>query len=350
MVTIAQIAKEAKVSKTTASFVLNGKGDAMKISKRCQKLVLETAQRLGYRGNYHARALTRGSSMTLGFLSNIFLDPARDQLSDAVIDTARDHGYETLQVRPGEDAGVLDRGIDYLRERRIDGLVVYKINAAAALPVLEKLPRPLPIVFVWFYECPPFPMITQEPTPGLEECARHLADLGHTDVCWLGIQRHGENQLPERFEAFTQAAGARDLTVHPYHVPVGSLGRRPVRINNFYQALIEGWDHIQTALKASTAVLCYNDELAVALNYALRERGVRIPQDLSIVGYDDVLSEYAVPALTTITHGFREMGQKAVETVISMATSPETTQAMQGQVLKVPSRLITRQSTTTRGS
>jgi GntR family transcriptional regulator of arabinose operon len=122
-------------------------------------------------------------------------------------------------------------------------------------------------------------------------------------------------------------------------------GIRSLRINIFYNSLNRNWDAVQAALDPCSAVLCYNDELAVALNYTLRERGVRLPQDLSIVGFDDLLSEYCVPPLTTISHGFREMGQEAVKTVIRMASDPQAIRRLQGQVIKVPGQLIKREST-----
>ncbi len=337
MTTIAQVAKEAGVSKTTASFVLNGKGDAMKISAVSQEAVLNAAQRLGYRSNYHAKALMRGKAMTIGFLSVIFSEPTRDLVANAVVESARQNGYETLEVMPGAGEQMLNRGIEYLQERRIDGLIVYKKDADLALPVLQQLPQPLPIVYVWYYPKAPYPVVSLDPTPGVTACAEHLATLGHRSVLWLGITRNGKRQVPERLDAFRRAAAGMAIREH-YVEPVrGGL----VRINAFHNALQEN----PPELAGVTAVMCYNDEMALALNLLLREKGLRVPNDLSVVGFDDLMGNHFVPPLTTISHAFREMGRKAVETVLQMAGNEESCRDFQGKEILVPSELVVRDST-----
>ncbi len=337
MATIAEVAKKSGVSPTTASFVLNGLSEEKKISAACASRVRDCADKLGYRGNYHARTLMRGKAMTIGFMSVIFSEPTRDLIANAVVESARQNGYETLEVMPGEGEQMLSRGIEYLQERRIDGLIVYKKDADLALPVLEKLPQPLPIVYVWYYPKAPYPIVSLDPAPGIEECAKHLATLGHRSVLWLGIRRNGEIQVPERLEAFRQAA--EDMAIQEHYVEPGRGGL--VRINAFHNALQAD----PPALDGVTAVMCYNDEMALALNLLLREKGLRVPDDLSVVGFDDLMGDHFVPPLTTISHAFREMGRKAVETVLRMAGNEESCRDFQSKEILAPSKLVVRDST-----
>ncbi len=339
MPTIAEVAKAAGVSPTTTSFVLNGKADKMKISKASQQRVLEAAEALGYRSNYHAKALLHGKSMTLGFLAAVYSNRSRAYVANGVSRAARRQGYDILEVMPGEGPQLLDRGIQYLQENRIDGLVVWKENVADAAPALARVKEPLPIVQTWYYPRPPLPVVSLDPKPGIVEVIDHLDQLGHHSILWLGKRSDGEINLPERREAAAAQAEKRKLDLSEHYVEL--QGKSDGHLSAYYRVLRGSLPD----LSGVSAVISYNDTMALALSLILHEHGVRIPEDISLIGFDDLQAVEGVPPLTTISHSFKEIGEKAVETVIVMAGDRELCRKMQNEQILVPSRLVVREST-----
>ncbi len=346
MATLKQVAEQAGVSTATASLVLNGRARELKISDGCAGRVLAAAKDLGYRGNYHARTLSVGRAYTLG----LALAPRQgmglehrllNAVAAGVDSAAREHGNDLLLIGPRPNEPVFEHGIRCLQEKRIDALI-------AVGAIYDSAPESLldvdsPVVLVEAPEGNGHPTVNMDPAPGIEEAVRHLADLGHRSILWLGKQGKGGVVLAERAEAFRRAAEEAGIEGREHFLQVESAYHPQV------ERLIECDREILKSCfplpDDTTAIICFNDLMGLALYSLLNERGLRVPQDISVIGFDDLHASRAVPAMTTISHVLPEMGREAVALALEMVDGTKTGEATRGVVKKVPSRLVIREST-----
>jgi DNA-binding LacI/PurR family transcriptional regulator len=147
--------------------------------------------------------------------------------------------------------------------------------------------------------------------------------------------------VPERLAAFRDEVHRGGLTAEERFLPAPAERIRPsdCAVSTFYHTLRASDDWTGQA----TALLCYNDQMALAAGLVLRDRGIVVPRDISLVGFDDAQALYAVPPLTTITHGFAQMGAAAVDLLERMIATPAPTRPT--GVTRVPAELIIREST-----
>jgi LacI family transcriptional regulator len=342
-VSIRQVAEHAGVSVTTASFVFNGKAEQMRISEDCTARVLTSARELNYQGNYHARNLIRGTAMTLGFIS-VYLDRdvVRPQVTVGMMRRARERGYEVLNLSADAPAAAYERGVRYVRQNRLDGLVAFMHPGTA----VELPDSDVPIVHVWFEPMATRPLVTLDPAPGVRDAVEHLVDRGHRSILWLGLERNGGMALPERRDAFLRASDAGGLRSQEYALRVNSPAAHSGRtVAAFYRALMDAFAAERLPLKGTTAVMCYNDNIALALSMLLTQQGYEIPRDISIVGFDDVQAVNGVPPLSTVSFMFHEMGERAVDVVLRMVEEPDLRQEFDDRIFHVPAEFIPRAST-----
>jgi LacI family transcriptional regulator len=171
--------------------------------------------------------------------------------------------------------------------------------------------------------------------------AEHLASLGHRHVAYIGRRNKEQIVLEERLVAFRAACEHCGMELSEKFLPPGRSYSEDVdrHVRDSYNQLARHLD-----LPASvTGVMCTNDTLALALIALLRERGVRIPEEMSVVGFDDLHASLSWPALTTVSHMFHELGAKAVE--VAMELAEEDRPAARSVV--VPAQLVVRKSTGT---
>jgi DNA-binding LacI/PurR family transcriptional regulator len=340
---LSQVAEHAGVSVTTASFVFNGKAGKMRISDECVARVLGSARELNYQGNYHARNLVRGTAMTLGFIS-VYLDRdvVRPQVTVGMMRRARERGYEVLNLSADDPARAYERGLRYVRQNRLDGLVAFMHPGTA----VERLEPDVPIVHVWFEPMGIRPLVTLDPAPGIADAVEHLAGLGHRSILWLGLEEDGRMALPERRDAFRRAAAACGVRPREHALQVDAPATHHARtVAAFYRALMHAPARGMLPLEGTTAVMCYNDNMALALSMLLAQRGCEIPGDISIVGFDDVQAVNGVPPLSTVSFMFHEMGGRAVDVALQMIEEPDLRREYAGRVFHVPAEFIPRAST-----
>ncbi len=346
MSSISEVAKKAGVSNSTASFVLNGKAGQMRIRGETVEQVLLAADTLKYTGNYHARAL-RGKSMTLGVLSHLSpYDVIAPQIMSGINTRAQEHGYEILNIMTkGASDNTFEKALLYLDQRRVDGLIVYARNVMIDKLVKEVHGRK-PVVYIWYHpEEDAFPLIKLDPAPGIKAAIGHLAELGHRKALFLGIKNDGKIQLTERLEASRKYTSENSMEQVEYFIEVDTStdnGTGNV-FSHFHSELAGDLSFIGDA----TAVLCYNDAMALALNLILAQKGIEVPGQLSIIGFDNIQARMAIPALTTISHMFPEFGKTAVETVLDMIESPENCAKFADRTINIGAKLVVRDSTGT---
>lgn len=333
------------MSKSTAAIVLSGRAAACRISAPCVERVRSAALAIGYQGNYHARTLSTGKASTLGLtmvggehggVGNAFWGA----IADGVEGAARSSGYDLLLLGGRGGDAAIAHATSRLETRRIDALIVLRL-LFYRLPA-ELLRSRLPVVTIGGRESEPFPDVRLDAAPGIAAAVAHLARLGHRAVAWITLARDGAVVLPERRTAFRAAARRQRLRVHEIELADLDGGdRRPEEVVACYQELLR-----PVALPAGvTAAFCYNDLMALALQGVLRARGLSLPRDLSIIGFDDLYAALAAPPLSTISHGLPALGAAAVGIAVALVEGGRPP-----PLTLVPARFVARASTVSPGT
>ena len=298
--TIADVAERARVSTATVSRVLAGLGHAR---PETEARVLAAARDLEYRPSGVARSLKRRSTETLGLIVTDIENPYFPELVRAVEDAARAEGYAILLCNADDDPERESGYLELLVERRVDGLLI----AASGLGSrhLEWLASaPLPVVLINTSAAGiDLPSIHSDNRAGSRLAARYLLDLGHRRFGYL-------MPPPRNLDGPLRLAGVRDA--------LADAGLDPDSITIASGApLVGGGEASMLELldraPGMTAVLAYNDLMAIGALRAARRRGRRVPDEISVVGFDDVaLAAYVDPPLTTLSQSTAEMGYWAV--------------------------------------
>lgn len=321
-----EVAKRAKVSTSTVSRALNGLS-VVKNTTRAR--VMKAAAELNYHPNLHARTLARGQSRTLGMIvSNLenpfFLDIFRSLEADALAE-----GYEVLVANTDYRPEQLVASIRLMIGRRVAGVAAVVSEMDKAL-IQELTDSQIPAVF---YDVgTPKRNITNIRVnyhKGIEKVVEYLRSLGHTQLAFVG-HHSALGPIDERrktvIEAVEKVSGAEIRIVTDSDSLEG--GRTAVR-----QLLSTGFH--------PTAVICVNDFMAVGVLRELRERGLRIPQDISVTGFDNIkLSEFCYPALTTVHIPRERIGHIIFESLI-----PSDQPNIEGREIVIDPELVVREST-----
>ena len=294
--TIRDVAQDAGVSVATVSRVLAGSGT---VAADLAQRVHESARRLGYTPHSAAQSLARGRTRTVGVVvpnlaNHYFYAIIKRMLHDADRD-----GYRLLVADSDESlAAERDLGANLLRQT--DGLILCSPRAASnVLHEFVRTGKPV-LVLNRVVDDPRMSNVVVESYPAMRQLAQHVADLGHRRVIYLqGPVRSWQNK--ERWRAVrTLSRQGIDLAA----VRVGPT------MEGGYQAVP------QIVASGATAVLAYNDLAAVGVIGGLAERGIRVPADISVTGYDDIpFARYLNPPLTTVHSPQAEVGAVAWKTM-----------------------------------
>jgi LacI family transcriptional regulator len=186
-----------------------------------------------------------------------------------------------------------------------------------------------------------YPAVNLDAEPGIRAAVKHLAGLGHRRILWLGVQAPEEPWALSRLSAFREAASEVGVESTHYNVenPEVLYGKIEDQIE---RAVNELRDDLPP-LRETTAVMCCNDTVALALCAVLRERGLQVPRDVSVIGFDDLLASFAVPAMTTVSHMLPQIGARAVE--LALEIMEEGREHPYEVEVKVPAELVVRRST-----
>ena len=305
-----QLATHLGLSKTTVSFVLNDTPQARQLSAETRRRVLEAAKQLNYRPSYYARNLRKGSSESVG-----------------VIVPEMSEGYFTL-VMGGAEEYLIDKHYLYfttchywrpelmqeyprmLQDRGVEGFLVLNTNV--------EFETYLPTVAVSGHKTGPnVTNVTLDHTLSAQLAIRHLHELGHRRIAFMKGQQFSVDSK-YRWQAILAAAKEFGIKV----LPELTL---ELQANSWSPDL--GYIPIKEFISKKpsfTAIFCFNDTAAIGAIRALSESGLRIPEDVSVIGFDDILSAaYQRPSLTTIRQPLRAMGTIAARTLLEKIAHPE---------------------------
>jgi DNA-binding LacI/PurR family transcriptional regulator len=346
---IADVAREAGVSKTAVSFAFNS---PERLSAETAVRIREVAGALGYRPNPVARMLTQRQTMTLGVLTPqalavVFSNPFFALFSEGVAHAAEDLGYELHFISPLHGSLALAVG-----RSTVDGVVA--IGLSADHPEVGQIRGAgLPMVLVDSDDLPDHSSVVVDDEAGARTAAEHLLELGHRDVVVIAVEgpeqsREGADDAPRTSPDASQGEGVTARRLRGYRAAFAAAGAElaPDRIVAG-RASIEGGAsafHRAWALgHRPTAILAMSDAMAIGAMSAARELGLRIPDDLSVVGFDDIdLAAHVDPPLTTVHQPIRQKGADAVRLLLAEV---EQREANRPEHIRLETRLIVRGST-----
>jgi len=327
-VSIKDLARRACVSHSTVSRALRGSPLVnLETAARIQKI----AEEAGYRPSAVARSLVLGRSNTIGVVVTNIADPFVAGVVNGMEGMAEERGYSVILANSNAEPEREVRVVHSFEERRVDGIIVTSSRVGARyLPLMEKMRVPVVLLNNQHPSEFAHSVIIDNVEASLA-ATRHLLQLGHRRIAYLG-DRFGYQSDTERFAGYRRAVEAAGLEFAPELVVHGD--GRP---EGGEQAI----EQLLALAKPPTAVFCYNDMSAVGVMRQVRARDLRIPDDLSVVGFDDLyLSEYLQPPLTTVRQPMHQMGRMAMETLLRIMNGEDCT-----QIQRVAGELIVREST-----
>jgi DNA-binding LacI/PurR family transcriptional regulator len=316
IVTMRDVATATGVSQSTVSRVLSGAPTVVPIAPDTRERVLDAARRLGYRPNPLARGLRGSRTMLVGVIVREITDPFFAGAVEAVSTEAGRLGYNvvlgTAHARADEAIALWA----VLEARHCDAIVLLGDMRDQPRLIEDLRTSHVPVVALWEGSRPTsIPSVSVDNRAGIDAVVDHLVGLGHRRIAFAGGRRLGD--IAEREEAFIDAV-ARSGEPPPKSY-VRSTDNSPASGGEMLRALLD-------LAQPPTAVVFATDVLALGALHEAHIRGLRVPQDLSITGFDDIpMAAYAVPALTTVRMPVREMVSAAVAMVINREASETAT-------------------------
>lgn len=328
-VTIRQVADEAGVSVTTVSQILNDKGG--RFSQETRARVLAVKERLHYVPDFNARNLILHSSKMLGVLIPDLGNPFFSSYVRGIQDFSRDATYMPMVFSANHDVKLETYYLGKLLEHSVDGLII--ASASITAEAIDKLVKPLQVPYLLFDQNQIANLadrIEVDDFNGGYLAGEHLAKLGHQRMAMI-LPENSTVNVRERLRGFKAAmndAGLADDDCIEIHADFG---------------MDEGY-HATAAVMESkvTAVFCADDVIAIGLYRGLNEHGLKVPDDISVIGYDDIdLDKYVYPRLTTIAQPVVEIGRESARMLVNRLEKPD----IDRQLIKFPVKLVEREST-----
>jgi LacI family transcriptional regulator len=312
--TMSDIAKLAGVSRTTVSFVLNNVNDNG-IPEETKEKVRTAARELGYRPNVAARLLRMNRSQTIGFITDeIASTPFAGNIIKGAQDAAWANDKVLMIINTNNNPKIKEQAVEMMLERRVEGIVYAAWYHQAVDPLLASGEAPLVLVDC-YSEDRSLPSVVPDEVSGGRTATEALIRRGHERIGFINL-RPGIPATIGRLKGYKQALAAHDLafdeslvlyhdgTVGGGYRLAAELLRRPDR---------------------PTAIFCGNDRLAMDAYDAIKELGLRIPDDIAVVGFDnqEIIAARLRPPLSTVALPHYEMGQWAVNHLIEHAEGGE---------------------------
>ena len=329
-ITIHDVAELAGVSPSTVSKALN---QAPHVTEATRQRVLAAADALQYRPNSIARSLKMKRTRTIGLVTDDLGDAFTMPMMRGVEIAASEAGFAVFLCNSYGEREREREHLDALIDKQVDGIILmsgYRVRERGQ-PAM-RLHR-LPLVYLYQYTREvSAPCIIPDDFGGGEIAARYLIDLGHTRIAMVNGPLHFE-AAQRRHEGFRAAMGAAGLALEPDLVRGGDWS-----MTTGYRAVHE----LMASPYPPTAVFCASDVIAVGAVSAAYERQLRVPENVSIVGFDDrLLAVQAQPRLTTVALPLFEMGQEAGKLAVAAARG----ESLAHGVRRVECRIVVRETT-----
>ena len=338
-VNLRMLAEHLELSQTTVSLVLNNSPSAKSIPQETRNRVIEAAERLNYRPNYFARSLRQSRSMSVGVLAPDLSEGYFTQVMSGVVEELTSAHYFYFTACHDWKRELIEKYPQMLVERSVDGFLL--LNTAA-----DDIAVPVPVVAISAHiAIENVTNIILDHHRAAELALTHLYELGHRRIAFI----RGPHAIPDsefRWEGIQQVAREIDLKLDPaltvridaagwsmetgYHPMAPEIGYKPM------QALLD-------KTRDFTAIFCFNDIAAIGAIRALKDAGLTVPGEVSVVGFDDIQSAaYSTPSLTTVRQPLRDMGKRGARVLLDRIADRE--KEYPGEIVMAP-ELVIREST-----
>ena len=328
---IRDVAERAKVSVATVSRTING---IPTVDKQLAQRVWKAVEQLKYYPNTQARALVSGKSRLFGLLISEITNPFFPELIQNFEDIAVRNGYDVLISSTSRDLERMEVCIRRLVERKVEGVAVMTFGIEEPL-LVQLAERNIPMVFVdMSLNNPLSSTLVVDYQTGISEGVQHLRDLGHKRIGFISGPL-GQRSAYLRKEAFVAAMSAARERL---------LSSWLIEGNHTLEGGMQCMSRLLALKNRPTAILCSNDMTAIGAMRELTRQGIHVPDEFSVVGFDNIhLAEFVFPALTTIQMSRRDIAHGAYEALMSAVQAKNADRRK--REYPVPTCLVVRQST-----
>ncbi len=336
-ITIKDIARRTHVSHSTVSRALHG---SPLISNDTSERVRLAALELGYLPSAAARTLKTNRSQALGVIIRTVDDPFFSEILQGIEQVAQASGYSLLIAASQRDHEQEQSIVEAMVERRVDGVII------CSTPVNIQLSHQIasfgvPIVVINNQSAEEYRYsIYHDDTDGSQQLTRYLIGLGHRKIAYLGNSASGRSTL-ERLAGYQREMKNAHIAVpadYIYQVHGGNPDDG-----------LTGLDHFLNLPERPTAIVSYNDMMAIGILKGLQQAGIRVPEEMSVTGFDNILfSAYTNPALTTFDQPKLYIGTEAARLVLDLL-KPDAGESSTGEpeIRRLRGKLLVRNSTAT---
>lgn len=329
-ISLKTLADHLNLSPATVSLVINRAKAASSIPKETQDRIFAAAKELNYRPNFYARSLRTQRSFTIGVLHPDLSDYVA-LLTTGIEDHLTREGYFYFAAGHRNNPELIEEYPMIMMDRSVEGIIVIDT------PVNHTLPLPV-VAISGHRNIPGVTNVILDHKRAAELALGHLARMGHRDIAFMKGPRVSSDS-ETRWQSICEVAKAMDLVMKPelcvemeFSTPFPDMGYPVV------QKLLAGG-------KRFTALFAYNDVSAIGAIRALRDAGMEVPDDVAVIGFDDIPSAaYNTPSLTTIRQPLRRMGEIAAQTLLNRLRQAGAS----SREVAVEPELVIRESTTSR--
>ena len=332
--TIKDIARQIGVSHSTVSRALRG---SPLISDETAARIRQAAQEMGYQPSAAARSLKTNHSQVLGVIVSRLDDPFFGEIVDGIESIAQSGGYSLFIAASQNDPEREGKIVRTMMEQRTEGVIICS-SSFSAQQGRQLLAYGFPVVVVNHQAAENFHFsIYHDDVDGSRAVTRHLIDLGHERIAYLGNSLSGRTTLDRLSGYRTEMAQAGlpvpEASIHHVAGSDPSLG-------------MEGMAYFLGLAQRPTAVVCFNDMLAIGALKGCRQTGLRVPEDIAVTGFDNItFSAYTNPPLTTFDQPKRSIGLEAAQLLLDLLASGDHSDPPTQQVKVLKGRLLERAST-----
>jgi LacI family transcriptional regulator len=311
--TINDVAKKAGVSIATVSRILN---ELPGYTMKTRQTVLDVIKEIGYKPNAIARGLVNKHTNTIGVLLPSISSRLASVLLKGIENTAHRLDYSTIICNTGRDGKRTIEYLDVLNEKQVDGII---ITSEWLKGVYEKalVAMKIPVILVLTVSSHlKIPHIKLDDKQAAYQAIQYLIENGHKEIGMISGTKNDKLAGYPRIEGYKRALADNSLTISEDRITYGDFA---------YKSGITCMEELFQRSPDITAVFAASDEMAVgALSYAYK-KGIKVPDELSVIGFDDTQdAEMAIPPLTTVHQPIYEMGQRAVEMLFSGKETAES--------------------------
>lgn len=328
VVTLKSVAERVQLSPGTVSAVLNNAPSSRHIPEATRKRIMAAARELNYKPNFFARTLRNKRTYTIGVITPEIGDVYGGVVIAGIEEYVRDKDYFFITGIHRHDPQLFKKYLTLLLERGVEGVITVDLNLQQSIPV--------PTVAVAGHrQHGGVTNIILDHQHAARLALEHLVELGHRDIAVM-IGDPGSADAADRWQAIAQVAGAMGIPIQP---------ELTIQISGAQSSPELGYPYAKELLgrkKPFTALFAYNDISAIGAVRAFQESGLQVPQDISVVGFDDIQgAAFHYPSLTTVRQPLSRMGNIAAQALIERIEQGESG----AREIAVEPELVVREST-----